>query len=73
MKRFLFSLFVLMTTTLFATNANASEMASLTQNSMMEVPANLASPKEVHVKEITIVIEYEDGSIEIHHVVIIEP
>lgn len=55
MKRFLLSLFVVLTTFLFATSANAREIASITRTPVMEIPAitaNPTSPKQVYVRDI---------------------
>ena len=38
-KKFLFSLVVVLTTFLFATSANAREIASITRTPVMEIPA----------------------------------
>lgn len=49
-KKFLFSLVVVLTTFLFATSANAREIASITRTPVMEIPAitaNPTSPKQV--------------------------
>lgn len=53
-KKFLFSLVVVLTTFLFATSANAREIASITRTPVMEIPAitaNPTSPKQVYVLE----------------------
>lgn len=53
-KKFLFSLVVVLTTFLFATSANAREIASITRTPVMEIPAitaNPTSPKQVYVRE----------------------
>lgn len=65
-KKFLFSLVVVLTTFLFATSANAREIASITRTPVMEIPAitaNPTSPKQVYVRE-TLVI---DGSMDIYY------
>lgn len=43
-KKFLFSLVVVLTTFLFATSANAREIASITRTPVMEIPAITANP-----------------------------
>ena len=70
MKRFLLSLVVFLTTFLFATNANAREVASITKTPVMEIPvssANPTSPKQVYVRETLVIIEYTDGSMDIYY------
>lgn len=42
-KKFLFSLVVVLTTFLFATSANAREIASITRTPVMEIPAITAN------------------------------
>ena len=69
-KKFLFSLVVVLTTFLFATSANAREIASITRTPVMEIPAitaNPTSPKQVYVRETLVVIEYTDGSMDIYY------
>jgi len=70
MKRFLLSLVVILTTFLFATNASAREVASITRTPVMEIPvssANPTSPKQVYVRETLVIIEYTDGSMDIYY------
>ena len=70
MKRFLLSLVVFLTTFIFATNANAREVASITRTPVMEIPvssANPTSPKQVYVRETLVIIEYTDGSMDIYY------
>lgn len=58
-KKFLFSLVVVLTTFLFATSANAREIASITRTPVMEIPAitaNPTSPKQVYVRETLVII-----------------
>ena len=55
-KKFLFSLVVVLTTFLFATSANARE-----------ITANPTSPKQVYVRETLVIIEYTDGSMDIYY------
>lgn len=69
-KNFLFSLVVVLTTFLFATSANAREIASITRTPVMEIPAitaNPTSPKQVYVRETLVIIEYTDGSMDIYY------
>ena len=47
-KKFLFSLVVVLTTFLFATSANAREIASITRTPVMEIPAITANPTSTH-------------------------
>ena len=70
MKRFLLSLVVILTTFLFATNASAREVASITRTPVMEIPVSSAiptSPKQVYVRETLVIIEYTDGSMDIYY------
>ena len=69
-KKFLFSLVVVLTTFLFAASANAREIASITRTPVMEIPAitaNPTSPKQVYVRETLVIIEYTDGSMDIYY------
>lgn len=62
MKKFLFTLFVLMATTLFATNAHASEVTSVVDNTAMEI-TKTTTQSSVQNREIVVVVQYPDGTV----------
>lgn len=67
MKRFLFSLFVMLTTTFFASAANMREISSVTSTPLTEIAASPESPTKVYVREVLIIVKYLDGSVDIYY------